>query len=403
MKRGFSLQGIAALWSRNLMIVAVLTFVNRFGQGLFGAVRTNFFVDTLGLTGGQVLWLEGVREIPGLALMFVAAFMVRLPLARRAAFSVLIMGAGYMLYAAINSYVALLVFAAVASLGLHMYMPLGPSLGMCLSTKETCGRVLGLLSSVGSMASIIGLATVSLMTGFVETISLRIFFLVGGAFVIVAALLLFKLPADVGATAAKQPRMVVKKRYWVFYVLNFMEGSRKEVLGTFVSLVLVQDFGLKVWQLSTLLVFSSIMNLIAAPYIGYLVDRFGERATMTARYLALALCCIGYATLNSVWLLVAVMFIVKLMLILGMGLNTYVNRIAPPEELTATLSTGVSINHVTSVAMPLIAGALLPIVGYQWIFMGTAILILLSVPFSLAMKVDLKAEPAPQVSTALAD
>ena len=401
--KGFSLRGIATLWSRNLIILAVARFVSRFGQGLFGAVRTNFFVDTLGLSGGQVLWMEGIREIPGLALIFVAAFMMRLPLARRAAISVLIMGVGYMLYATINSYVGLLVFAAIASLGLHMYMPLGPSLAMSLSTKETCGRVLGLLSSVGSLASIIGMATISLMTGFVESIPLHVYFLVGGAFVIVAALLLFRLPTDVGATATRQPRMLVKKRYWIFYVLNFMEGSRKEVLGTFVSLVLVQDFGLRVWQLSKLLLFSSIMNLIAAPYMGYLVDRFGERSTMTVRYLALALCCIGYATLNSVWLLVAVMFIVKLMLILGMGLNTYVNRIAPPEELTPTLSAGVSINHVTSVAMPLIAGALLPIVGYRWIFMGTAVLILITVPFAMAMKVKPQDAAASQVRTALAD
>ena len=401
--KGFSLKGIALLWSRNLTLLAMAIFVNRFGQGLLGGVRINFLVDTLGLTGGQVLWLEGIREIPGLALMFVAALTMRLPLARRAALSVLIMGVGFMLYATVKSYAGLVVFAAIASLGMHMYMPLGPSLGMCLSNKETCGRVLGLLASVGSLAGIMGMFAVSLVTRFTQDLSLRAYYIMGGAFILVAGLLLFRLPSDVGATAARQPRMLLKKRYWVFYVLNFMEGSRKEVLGTFVSLVLVQEFGLRVWEMSTLLLVSSVLNLLAAPYMGYVLDRFGERAAMTGEYLALAICCIAYATLSSIWALVAVMLTVRLLLILSMGLNTYVNRIAPPEELTPTLSAGVSINHITSVAMPLIAGALLPLVGYQWIFMGTAVLMLLSVPFALSLVVRPADVAAAQASPALAD
>ena len=45
------------IWSSHLALLAVAVFVNRFGQGIFGGARTNFFVDTLGITGGQVLAL----------------------------------------------------------------------------------------------------------------------------------------------------------------------------------------------------------------------------------------------------------------------------------------------------------------------------------------------------------
>jgi hypothetical protein len=84
----------------------------------------------------------------------------------------------------------------------------------------------------------------------------------------------------------------------------------------------------------------------------------------------------------------------------GMGLSTYVYRSASPEELTPTLSAGISINHVTSVAMPLVAGALLPIIKYEGIFLGTGALVLLSVPFALALRTS--QSPVSQVAPATA-
>ena len=47
--------------------------MNHFGQGVFGGARTNFLVETIGLDPSQVLWLEGIREVPGLALRLAAA------------------------------------------------------------------------------------------------------------------------------------------------------------------------------------------------------------------------------------------------------------------------------------------------------------------------------------------
>lgn len=96
------------IWTANLILLASAVFLQRFGEGLLWGSRTNFFIDTLGLRGGQVLWLEGIRELPGLGLIFIAALTMRLPLSRRSAAAVFIMGVGYALYAVVNSYMALL-------------------------------------------------------------------------------------------------------------------------------------------------------------------------------------------------------------------------------------------------------------------------------------------------------
>lgn len=389
-----------ATCSASFVLVAISRFLDNFGQGLLGGARINYFVQTLGLSGGQVLWLEGIREIPGLALMLIAALTMHWTLARRSAWALIIMGVGYSLYALVESYSTLLIVAVMASLGMHLWMPLGPALGMCLTTKERSGRILGALSSVGATAGIAGMGAISLISNLFADMSLRVYYVIGGVFIVLSGLILFRLPADLGATKAAQPRMLLKRRYWLFYVLNFLQGSRKEVLGSFVTLVLVQNYGLQVWQISSLLLISSILNLLAAPAMGYLIDHLGERAVVSGSYVFLALCCLGYATIHEIWVLVAILLTVRLLLMVGMGLNTYVNRIAPPEELTPTLSAGVSINHVTSVAMPLIAGVLLPIVGYENLFLATAGLLLFSVPFALAMKVPKPAvsQPSPAIA-----
>jgi predicted MFS family arabinose efflux permease len=394
----------SVIWSTNLMVLASALFLSRFGQELLGSVRANFFIDTLGLTGGQVLWLEGIREIPGLILMFIAALMMRIPLSKRAAFSLLITGVGYGLYAFTRSYTALLAVAVAASLGLHMWMPLNNSLGMCLSPKNQTGQILGMLASVGALGGLIGMGALSLFSRITAAweIPLGVYYLVGGAFILMAAMLIFKLPTDIGTTETEPPRILLKRRYWLYYVLTFLQGSRKQVLHTFGTLVLVQNFNLEVWQISALLLASSLVNLIGTPQLGKLLDHFGERQMLSASYIVLALCCLGFATIHTVWILVLLLIVIKLMVTLGMGLSTYVYRIAPPEELTPTLSAGISINHVTSVAMPLVAGAVLPYIGYEGIFLGTAVIIGLSIPFALSLQTR-NAPVAPQVSPVTAE
>jgi len=382
-------------WSRNLIILALTVFLSRLGQGLLGGASMNFQVDVLGLSGKQVLWLAGIREIPGLALMVIAALVMHVSLSRRAAISLLVMGVGYGLYAAVHSYAALIAAALVGSLGFHNWMPLQSSLGLALTKKEHSGRILGTLSSMGSLASIVGMGVTALLA---TTLPLRAFYILGGVAICIGGLLILRIPASVGERTVAQPRMILKGRYWLYYVLIFFEGSRMQVFGAFGTLVLVQDYGLDARGISLLLVASGVVNFFLAPRLGQLIDRWGERWMLSISYVALALCFVGYATVHNVWFLAAMLICINLLVTLRIGLSTYVNRIAPPEELTPTLSAGVSINHITSVSMSLVAGTMLSIVGYEWLCWGAAAVIVLSVPFALAIKVvappALEAQPS---------
>ena len=386
------------LWTGNLILLASAVFLLRFGEGMLDGVRTNYFVDGLGLSGGQVLWLEGIRELPGLAMMFIAALVMHLPLSRRAAASVLLMGIGYALYATVHSYTALIAVAMTASLGMHGWFPLRSALGMCMTTKDRSGRVMGALASVSSLATMIGMGVLSAIARLTASLPLQTYYIAGGALIVMAAVLLSRLPPSIGSSGSAQPRLLVKRRYWLYYVLNFFQGSRKQVLYTFGALVLVENYGLAVWQISLLMLVSAGVNFTVGPFLGSLLDRFGERKTLSTSYALLALCCLGYATIRNTWFLAGLFVAIRLLTVLGMGLGTYVNRIAPLEELTPTLSAGSSINHITSVAMPIVAGILLPTIRYSGIFLGAGAIILLSIPFTMGLNADLA--PVPRAAQA---
>jgi predicted MFS family arabinose efflux permease len=376
-----------SIWTSNLLLMAYATFLNRFGGGLMDGARTNFLVDTMSLSGGRVLLLEGIRELPGLVLMFVAALFMRMPLSQSSAISVFIMGIGFFLYAFVHSYSALIAVVVLSSLGMHMTMPLNGALTMSMTTKEKTGQVLGSLASVGSLASIVGICVLMLISKFSESLSLRAYFIAGSVFIILAGFLIARIPKHVGTTKINPPRLLIKRHYWLYYVLILLQGSGQQVLDSFCMLLLVKNFGLKVWNISLLLLVSGVVNMIAGPYIGRLIDRYGERKTVPPSYIFLALSCAGFALIHNILILQILFIVTRLFGMFGMGLSTYVRRIAPQEELTPTLSTGISVNHITSVSMPLIAGQLLPSIGFEAIFLGTAIIISISIPFALAMRV----------------
>lgn len=378
------------LWTRDVILLTLTVFLARFGQGIHGGISTNFYVNDLGLGGDGVLWLAGIREIPGLTLVFLAALVMHLPQSQRAFFSLLLMGLGYGCYVFVRSFGSLVTMAVIASIGFHNWLPLQSSIAMGLVGKDLSGRVLGRMNSAGALASIGGMIVIVLFT---KRFGLRPFFVVGGVLMVASAFVAFRLPRSIGADSATVQRIIFRKRYWLYYILTFFEGSRTQVFHAFGAWVLVDRYGLDARTISIVLILSGAANFLVAPFLGKWIDKFGERRSLTLSYLALALSFVGYATVNNAVGLSGLFIAIRLLVLTRIGLHSYINRIAPAEDLTPTLSAGVSINHITSVGMSLVAGTLLRIVGYQTLCWGAAGIILLSVPFAVAIRITAPAEP----------
>jgi predicted MFS family arabinose efflux permease len=134
------------------------------------------------------------------------------------------------------------------------------------------------------------------------------------------------------------------------------------------------------------MVVSRLINSLVAPRVGDWMDRLGERRVLTSSYAAMAAAFIGYAIFRHVLLLSLMYIVINFLFMFRIGLDTYVNRIAPREELAPTLTTGVSVNHITSVGMSLVAGTLVATLGYRPLCYGAAAMILMSCPFALSLR-----------------
>ena len=122
--------------------------------------------------------------------------------------------------------------------------------------------------------------------------------------------------------------------------------------------------------------------------MGGLVDKFGERRILVFNYSFLILVFLGYAYVTYIPLLYILYCLDNILFGFSMAKTTYLDKIAPREDVTAGLAFGVTLNHISAVA-------LLPAVGFLWgrygdempFLIGVAILIL-SIIVSSRIRVD---------------
>ena len=148
---------------------------------------------------------------------------------------------------------------------------------------------------------------------------------------------------------------VMRRKFWLYYVLEFLFGARKQIFITFGPWVLIHVYGLSPGDIAFLLMLASGIGLVFKPVAGWAMDEWGERVVMVGDGLTLTLVCLGYGFAGlfpggpRVALLIAgTCFILdNLLFALGTGRTVYVSRLASdPDELTGTLSLGVTVNHI---------------------------------------------------------
>ncbi len=118
---------------------------------------------------------------------------------------------------------------------------------------------------------------------------------------------------------------------------------------------------------------------LTGPLMGRMVDRFGERRMLSLSYIGLILVFLGYGFVQHRPILYVLFCIDNMIFFGGIALTTYVNKIAPEEDIQQTLAMGVTMNHISSVAAPFLGGlAWLYFDNYQIIFYAGAALALIS-------------------------
>jgi predicted MFS family arabinose efflux permease len=340
-------------------------------------LNSNFVADTMQLSGQQQGILEAFRETCGLTALGVLALLAWLAEPLIAAAMLALLGLGLGAYPAVNGFPALVAASLVWSQGLHVWMPLPNSMTLALAEPGRAGHRLGQMQAAGSAGSAAGLlaALALVVTGLV---GLRSMYLAAGGAALLGAACCLGIPRQM---KAERPRLVFRRRYGLYYLLCLLEGWRKQICIAFAGYLLVKRYGTPLDTMLALFLVIQLLGWLVAPRAGRWIDRVGERRVLVFYYASLTVFFACYAVLENRLLLWALFILDNVFFVFTTALTTYVNRIAPREEHTPTLSMGVAMNHVAAVSMPLAGGLLWQRFGYQWAFLtgvGAAALSLLA-------------------------
>ena len=395
-------------------VVSYLVVVLCFGLacGCFFGVMNNFLAEEVGVRVDGRGRLEFFREMPGLLLMVILALF-----AKRDEWWILRVGlviamAGMAgLFFAPPHIVAAGFFIVMWSLGEHLLMPVRSSITMHLAKPGQEGGAMGIAGGLGSLGTVAGSGVVVGIFLLVKKFGWMNRAGFDASFVFTFALLLAALCATFFVKGkgghVKRPRLHFDRKFNKFYILEVFYGARKQVFITFAPFMLITIYGFDTARLAFLGLVCALANIFCAPVAGWIVDKLGYRTVLIWDTVFLAVVCLLYGFADKLFPFEIALAVVYANFILdavitnaSMATNVYVRGIASSrEEVTATLSTGISVNHLISIIVALAGGALVVFVadktgsksvGYGVLFSFSALMALLNTLFALTIPKPVK-------------
>lgn len=357
---------------RSLVYLALGVFGINFALAIYSSTYTNFLVNDLNIDAFQIGALESIREVPGLLSAFILGSMLRFSQPSLVGSFLLIFSLGIGGVSTVDSWIQVVLWCVVWSIGFHSWSPLSSSITLGLSEQKKEGKRLGQMNSVSSVAGMAAMASVVIFSSFFA-MQYRLFFIVAGLIPIIGGFMAFRIRPTV--KTFQKTRFVFKDRYRVYYVLNFLEGARRQIFLTFAPFVLVRVYGLDITVIALLMFVSRSLTFLSSPYLGKLVDRIGPRTTLTLSYILMIGDFLGYAFVRSVSVLLLLYVLNSVLMIAStISRTTYINGIASSTDLTPSLAMGQTMDHVAAVILPLTGGILWGIIGYEaTFFIGVAV------------------------------
>jgi predicted MFS family arabinose efflux permease len=372
---------------RDFLLLMGAVFCVGGGFGVQIPLFANFIYERFGVRTHEYGYLEALRETPGFLTAFFATLTMVLAAPRLAMASLLIMGTGIASYAAIvplagvlgdSPILALIVTSVFWSIGFHSWTPVNSTLALRLSPPEEKGRWLGWLRTTDAVGHLL---LMGIALALIRLMEYEGMFLLAGGLICCGAFLIGlaeNRPRVARSPTKRERRFLLDRRYRVYYLLEFLQGARKQMFLMFSVWLLVRGHGVQREMILTLMMVNQVLSLVTAPAMGRLVDRFGERSLLSLSYIALTGIFVGYASIQRTEALYGLYVLDNLTFVGGIALNTYLHKIAPPEDLRPTLTMGVTMNHIPSVLVPLIGGLLWERFGSAAIFLGATVFPLLS-------------------------
>jgi predicted MFS family arabinose efflux permease len=319
------------------------------------ALINNFSIEQVGFTGIEIGILQSLREIPGF-IAFGVIFLLLIMREQTVAFMALLaLGIGTAITGYLPSIMGLYFSTVLMSLGFHYAETIQQSLTLQLISRERLPVVMGKQIAVGSFTGLVVFAVLYCLVDLLD-LGYELIYLLGGSFTVAMAVVMYlKFPHFKGESE-QHKKIILRKRYWLYYLLTFLSGARRQIFVVFAGFLMVEKFHFTVGEMSMLFLVNGVLSIYLAPKIGRLVSYWGEKRTLTLEYVGLIIIFSSYAIAESAVFASMLYILDHFFFAMAIALKSYLKKIADPADIAATAGVSFSINHIAAVILPFALG-----------------------------------------------
>ena len=374
--------------------LSIVTF--GLAYGLYKGILDNYLAEIVSMGEFDRGVTEFFRELPGLALIFVLALLYQFSAEKIYRIGAVIMLAGMAMQTAIPPTRLLATMAIfIYSLGEHIQLGMRNTLSLEYSKEGHGGAALGLQNSTYQIGTLAGYLLVIGVLFFLpgNIVTYKIIFGASALIILIGSAGTVKMDGN-SAPDANKRRFYFHRKYYKYYMLEVFYGARKQIFFTFGPYVLVLFYGANAGVISLLFAVSAVTSYFASPAVGRIIDRFGYKVVMVADTLILVIVCFFYGfahhffPMNVAFVICCLNYVLDSVISLAsMASNVYVQDLADnAEEVRATISTGVSVNHMITILIALFGGWIWKTLGVETLFVMSAVLGLCNSAYAATIK-----------------
>jgi predicted MFS family arabinose efflux permease len=352
-------------WRRAEILLILLAIASPLGFATWMTLLNNFAIDEVGYTGVEIGILQSLREVPGFLTFTVVFVLLALREQTFVIVSLCLLGGGAAITGFFPTVYGLYFTTVLMSIGFHYFEAVHQSLSLQWLKKEEAPIVLGRIVAAASFASLITFSMIYFAID-VFGLTLKWVYVIGGGATLVIAIFCWLAFPRMPAGVEQHKHIVIRKRYWLYYALQFMSGARRQIFVVFAGFMMVERFDFDPAAMALLFLANGVLTMFTAPYIGRLIGRFGERKILIIEYIGLILVFTGYAFVTAVWAAVALYILDHLFFAMAIAMKTYFQKIADPADIASTAGVSLTISHIAAIVLPV--GY-----GFLWVISPSAV------------------------------
>ncbi|TKE99403.1 MFS transporter [Vibrio kanaloae] len=346
-----------ASWKTPQNFLLLISIIVPIAFSSWMVLLNNFVIEKANFDGADIGLLQSVREIPGFlafTVVFVLAFIRE---QRFMLVSLAMLTVGTAITGLFPSLAGLLMTTILMSTGFHYFETLKQSLSLQWLSKEEAPEMLGKMISVGALASLLTYGSIWVM---LELLNFRfswVYGITGGIGFILVLVMTFGFP-EFQTKTPQNKKLVLRKRYWLYYALTFMSGARRQIFTVFAGFLMVEKFGYSAADVTLLFLVNYLFNFLFAKRIGKFIGVVGERKALIFEYVGLIGVFVGYGLVQSAEWAAALYVVDHLFFALALAIKTYFQKIADPADMASTAGVSFTINHIAAVVIPVVFGVI---------------------------------------------